>query len=415
MKIKALLALACLPLLGAAQSTKTQVVNVYQGHVVWQFPASGLSEKIYFEHTDDGNNDPMMGFADCGFRTTNVDSIVVKTVEAPSSTVQIKYDDTEGAWVTFAGDVACYMDAVVNGNHVSIVAARDLEKEVNYVLTGKSTNGSFYMDGHYKASLTLNGVELTNPDSAALCIEDGKRIAVTLTDGTTNTFTDGTGGTQKACFFINGHAEISGGGTLNITGNTKHAYASDEYTWLKADCGAINILASANDGMHIEQYYKQEGGTVNVKGTAGDCIDVSITNDSTDVQNGEVIIAGGVLTMDVAAEDVKGLKSENNTTISGGTINATVSGDGSKGMSVGGDLTIGQDEGATTQITMTVSGTTYHKGQEDESKCRGIKVKGNYTLAGGNIHMDVTGKKAKGIAIDGNYTYKGGTTNVVPE
>ena len=112
---------------------------------------------------------------------------------------------------------------------------------------------------------------------------------------------------------------------------------------------------------------------------------------------------------------MKGLKSENNTTISGGTINATVSGDGAKGMSVGGDLTVGQDEGATTLITMTVSGTTYHKGQEDESKCRGIKVKGNYTLAGGKINMTVTGKKAKGIAIDGTYTYKGGTTNVIPE
>ena len=412
---KALLALACLPLLGAAQSEKTQVLNVYRGHVVWQFPASDLGEKIYFEHTDDGNNTPVIGFGGSSFRTTAIDSIVVKTAETLPSSVQVNYDDTKGAWVTLAGDVAHYMSATVSGNHVSVVAARDLDKDVNYVLTGKSTNGSFYMDGHYKSALTLNGVELTNPDSAALCIENGKRIAVTLTDGTANTFTDGTGGAQKACFFINGHAEISGGGTLNITGKTKHAYASDEYTWLKPDCGAINILASANDGMHIEQYYKQEGGIVSVKGTAGDCIDVSCTSDSTDVQNGEVIIAGGTLTMNVAAEDVKGLKSENNTTISDGTINATVSGDGAKGMSVGGDLTVGQDEGATTLITMTVSGTTYHKGQEDESKCRGIKVKGNYTLAGGKINMTVTGKKAKGIAIDGTYTYKGGTTNVIPE
>ena len=64
---------------------------------------------------------------------------------------------------------------------------------------------------------------------------------------------------------------------------------------------------------------------------------------------------------------------------------------------------------------MNVAGTTYHKGEIDESKCRGIKVKGNYTLAGGSIKMNVTGKKAKGIAIDGTYSHTGGTTNVQPE
>ena len=50
-----------------------------------------------------------------------------------------------------------------------------------------------------------------------------------------------------------------------------------------------------------------------------------------------------------------------------------------------------------------------------ESKCRGIKVKGNYTFDGGNISMNVTGKKAKGISCDGTYTYKSGTTNVLPD
>ena len=65
---------------------------------------------------------------------------------------------------------------------------------------------------------------------------------------------------------------------------------------------------------------------------------------------------------------------------------------------------------------MDVTGTTYMPGDEVlESKCRGIKVKGNYTFDGGNISMTVTGKKAKGISCDGTYTYKGGTTNVIPE
>ena len=133
-----------------------------------------------------------------------------------------------------------------------------------------------------------------------------------------------------------------------------------------------------------------------------------------------MIINGGSITLAVSANDVKGIKSESHTTINGGSINANVSGNGSKGISVGGNLLISQAEGATTSIEMTVSGTTYKftnptTGLADSSKCRGIKVTGNYTLAGGTIHMTVTGVKAKGISCDGTYTKTGGTTNVIPE
>jgi hypothetical protein len=91
-----------------------------------------------------------------------------------------------------------------------------LTDEVTYTLSGAAAKGSFYMDGEYKSTIALNGVNLTNPDSAAICIDNGKRINVVLTDGTSNTLVDGVGGTQKACFFINGHAEFKGSGAPNL-------------------------------------------------------------------------------------------------------------------------------------------------------------------------------------------------------
>ena len=68
-------------------------------------------------------------------------------------------------------------------------------------------------------------------------------------------------------------------------------------------------------------------------------------------------------------------------TIRGGNIEATVSGNGGKGISVGGNLVIDQAAGATTNIKMDVSGTTYKDPNDatNTSKCRGIKVKGNYS------------------------------------
>lgn len=385
-----------------------QSLKVYTGQTAIAFPATAVGDMQY------APNALHIGAYD--FQLSSIDSVVVDRNEVKAATVAVTYNDARGAMVALSADVANRFDIIkVTNNHVSLVAQRDLADEVNYELTGTSTNGSFYMDGHYKSTLTLNNVQLTNPDSAAICIDNGKRINVVLTDGSTNTLSDGVNGPQKACFFVNGHAEFKGNGVLNLFGNTKHAYASDEYTWLKPSVGTINVVSAMSDGLHIDQYFRMDGGTLNINGTQGDCIDVSATKDATDENNGQVLINGGAFNLSVSAEDVKGIKSEGDMTIQGGQFALIVAGDGDKGFSVGGNLLIDQAEGATTQVNMDVSGSTYHKGEVDESKCRGIKVKGNYTLAGGSVLMNVTGKKAKGVAVDGTYTHTGGTTNVQPE
>lgn len=386
-----------------------QTMIVQTGNVFTLFPSASTGDMTF---SDGGQTLTIMGNA---FNVADIDSIVVnKTATADDNKVIVSYTGDEAA-VIVSGDIAPKLSITINGAHVAIVADRTVDEEITYVLLGTTTNGSFYMDGHYKSTLMFYQANITNPDSAAVCIDNGKRIKVQVADGTENALSDGTGGTHKACFFINGHAEFEGTGTLSVTGNTKHAYASDEYTEIGSAFGTLNILGAVSDGMHIQQYYCQNGGTVSVAGCSGDCVDVSVTKDATDENNGQVLIDGGTLTMDITAEDVKGLKADSVVTICGGTLNANVAGDGSKGMSVGTDLYVYSTDTTSPVINMTVSGTTYHKGLEDESKCRGIKVKGNYTFAGGTISMDVTGKKAKGISIDGTYTYISGTTNVVPE
>lgn len=404
-KLYSFLAALCVTVAAAAQT-----MNVYQGHVITTIPVASASDMVF---SDGGATLTVMGNT---FNTADVDQIVVDQTESATATLAVTYSDDE-TWVTVSGDVAPLLSVTVNGGHVTVLADPTLAEEVNYVLTGSCSAGSFYMDGEYKSTLTLNDVYLTNPDSAAVWVENGKRINVVVPEGTTSTFVDGAGAgiLQKAAFFINGHAEFSGAGTFNVQGNVRHAYASDEYTILGSDFGSFNVMSSANDGIHVEQYFQMDGGYVSVENVQGDGIDVSITNDVTDEYNGQVFINGGDLSLYVTTDDTKGLKCDSAMTITGGTIDAKVQGDGCKGFSVGTDLLISQAEGNTTYITMDVSGSTYAKDTVDESKCRGIKVKGNYTLAGGTISMNVTGSKAKGISIDGTYTYTGGTTNVVPE
>lgn len=410
--------IAALFMLGTT-AAQAQSMKVYSktDNVVVAFPLSESGNMVFGYDPELGGR--VFNIGQYSLEVSEIDSIVVdKQLSVPANTLMIHFDDKQGASLLASPEMLAYIDNYeIKGNHVSVVADPNVDQEINYVLSGSATNGSFYMDGHFKSTITLDGVSLTNPDSAAICIDNGKRINIILTDGTVNSFVDGTANTKKACFFVNGHAEFKGAGTLNITGLSRHAYASDEYTLLKPSTGTINILASANDGMHIEQYFQMDGGTLTINNVKGDCIDVSKTKDVTDENNGWVFVNDGKLTMTVSADDTKGLKSDSCMTINGGTITATVSANGGKGFSVGSDLVIDQAEGKTTQIQMDVAGTTYTDPADatNTSKCRGIKVKGNYTFKGGNISMNVTGKKAKGISVDGTYTYVGGTSNVVPE
>lgn len=399
MKRIALTLVLCASTLCAA----AQTLLIHQGQVSVAVPAADAGTMTY-------TNGTTLTVAGTDYAISDIDSITVSSETVEAATVAVSYSD-QAASVVVSADVAPQLTITASAANVSIVAASTLATEVNYVLTGTSTDGSFYMDGDYKSTLTLNGLTLTNASGAPVTIDNGKRINVVVTDGTTNTLTDCASGTQKACFFINGHAEFSGAGTLNLTGNTKHAYASDEYTLFKKSFGTLNVLAAANDGLHIQQYLHVKGGTINVSGTTGDCIDVSVTSDTTDELNGQVLIAGGTLTLDVATDDVKGMKCDSLMTISGGTINATVSGDGSKGLSVGTDLLVNETSGNSTVITMSVTGTTYMADTDSESKCRGIKVKGAFTFDGGTISISATGKKSKAISVDGDYTYKSGSIN----
>lgn len=387
------------------QSAAAQRLKIHCGAVTYVTSATAAGQVTF---SADGSQ---LQLPETSLEAAAVDSITVDRADYNPLAVGVVYSNG-GAALTVPCYLADNLTISVDGGHVSIVQSADLQEEVVYALTGSSTDGSFFMDGEYKAGVVLDNLSLSNPSGAAIDIENGKRIDINLPAGTTTTLSDGTGGLQKACFFVNGHAEFAGGGTINVVGNTKHAYASDEYTQFKADFGTFNVTSAVSDGIHVEQYLHVLGGAFHVSGVGGDCVDVSITKDPTDVQNGQILIEGGTFDIAVTADDVKGLKCDSAMTVTGGTIKAQVSGLGTKGISTGTDLLIAQTGETPTLIDMQVTGTTYMPGDATlESKCRGIKVKGNFTFDGGTIKISATGAKSKAISVDGSYTYKSGSIN----
>ena len=336
--------------------------------------------------------------------------MTINNTPVAEKSVGVVYDGNS-ATVELSGDLAPYLTVLVDGANVNITADALYQDEITYTLSGTSDSGSFTMEGDFKAIVALNGVSLTSTTVSlpALNILNGKRIKI-LVNGTNN-FEDCAGGDHKGAFFVNGHPEFEGNGTINITGNSKHAYVSDEYSQFKDEfTGTINVLGSVSDAFHIDQYLLLQGGTFTMKNVGGDGFDISLTNDATDELNGEVFIEGGTIHLDVVADDTKGIKSDGQMTISGGVIKGTVSGNGTKGISVDGNLTI-KGVANNPLIELSVTGTTYAAGTADESKCRGIKGKGNFLFDGGTIRISATGVKSKAISVDGSYTYKSGSLN----
>lgn len=396
--------LLLLALAGTTLTAAAQTLRIEQGSVTTAFDATTLGESPF---SAGGSTITLGGKI---YEVNTIDRITINNTPVAAATVGVIFSENS-AQVELSGDLAPYLTVSVEGANVSITADAALQKEVTYTLSGASSSGSFTMEGDFKATVALNGVDLTSTTVSmpAINILNGKRIKI-LVNGTNN-FADCAGGTHKGAFFVNGHPEFEGSGTINITGNSKHAYVSDEYSQFKDEfTGTINVLGAVGDAFHIDQYLLMQGGTFTMKNVGGDGFDISLTNDSTDEFNGEVFIEGGHIQLDVTAHDTKGIKSDAQMTISGGTISGTVSGNGTKGISVEGDLTI-KGVAENPLIDLKVTGTTYAAGTADESKCRGIKGKGNFTFDGGTIKISATGVKSKAISVDGDYIYKSGSLN----
>jgi hypothetical protein len=324
-----------------------------------------------------------------------------------SSFVQVVYNGTT-ATVTIPSALASTVTCSSGTSSNVVITSTNTTDEIECQLSGTSTSGSFTYNGSYKCTISLKGVNLTSTKGAAIDIECGKRIALILEDGTTNTLADYASGSQKACFYCKGHMEVEGAGSLSVVGNVKHAISTNEYLQLKKTTGAITITSAANDGIHAGQYFQMNGGVLTISGTKGDCVQAEATTTTTDENNGQIIIKGGTLNLTVSSDDVKGLKADKDITVTGGTYVINVSGAGSKGISTDGNMTISEADN-TTNMTIKATGGTYTDTTGDTSRCMGMNITGNLTISAGTITVTNTGDGSRGIKVDGTYSHTGGT------
>ena len=248
-----------------------------------------------------------------------------------------------------------YSGCEIDGTDVSITAAG------TYVFSGDCDNGSITVKkGVTGVTIVLNGLTLTNDDSAAITLNKTAEASLIAAAGTTNTVADTAGSSdENAAVKVKSGAAlaIGGTGTLTVDGNAKNGIKGAADAVITVAEVKLNINA-ADDGLSCDDELNITGGTLSIT-AGGDAVKAS--PDTGDTENpdttslGNVTISGGTLTLN-ATED--GIQADGDLTISGGTFHVKTNG------------------GHTTALT------------DDSASCKGFKAGGALTVTGGTLTVD---------------------------
>lgn len=246
-----------------------------------------------------------------------------------------------------------YTGYEIDGTDVSITAAG------TYVFSGDCDNGSITVQkGVTGVTIVLNGLTLTNDDSAAITLNKTAEASLIAAAGTTNTVADTEGSSdENAAVKVKSGASlsISGTGTLTVDGNTKNGIKGAADAAITVAEVKLNINA-VNDGLSCDDELNITGGTLSIT-AGGDAVKASPdTGENPDTTSlGNVTISGGTLTLNAAAD---GIQADGDLTISGGTFHVKTNG------------------GHTTALT------------DDSASCKGFKAGKTLTVTGGTLTVD---------------------------
>ncbi len=294
------------------------------------------------------------------------------------------------------------VEVTVNGGHIT--ANHSSTKNICYVLSGTTTNGSFTVVGDKKYEVKLNNVNITNPDSAALNLLSGKRAYIMLIDGTSNTLSDGTGGSQKGALYCKGKLLFNGSGKLSVTGNTNNAIHSADYIVFRKG-NNIYANSTANHGIKANDGIFINGGIINVEVSAEAA--KGINCESNIIVNGgrTTVITTGGGTYDTEDNEAKGaacIKADSAFTINAGELWLKSTGSGGKGINVDTEANFTGGN-----VYIVTEGGQY-KSNNDTSSPKGIKADGNIYISGGTIWVRTNGYNGEGIETKSTMNISGG-------
>lgn len=410
------------------------------------FAAGTLIASCSSDDDDDANNNVTPSNTtgnssdkESSFATNSTDSTfsnAVVIVFSDDSTAVVKSNPYSSSGVTVS----------IDSNHVSVTST--YASAVNYVLSGSTTNGSLSVNSSNDFQVILNGVSLISSQGPAIYLSSTSDASLRSVGTTNNRLIDNATyasaySSAKGAVYSAGNLTITGSGQLTVKGYNRHAIASAQKVTVAG--GYNTISAAPKDGIHATNV-EQTGGTLTV----------SATGDAIEAEDGSLTISGGTLTATASVQDTKGLKADSTVTISGGDVSVTASGNQTKAIKANdvvvsagtlnitttGDVVLessgsGYDPSYCTGIksdnNTTISGGTVTITSSGKSG-KGVSTDGDFYLTGGTLNISTTGNggtytdsdgatdsyAATGVSVDGNAYIYGGTAipylrQVVPE
>ncbi len=289
---------------------------------------------------------------------------LIDTIDDPTDD-----DSSDNEVITTDGTVSIVFSedgVAVSGDASGIVSVSGCDVTVNntsealitYELSGTASDGFFKLYSSVKQVIELKGLNLKNPNGAAINNQSHKQTTVVLTgenyltDGAVNSSGDYPDQTSdedmKAAFFSEGQLIFSGDGSLTVTADGKAGITSDNY----------------------------------------------------------VVVQDGV-TLDVTSKGGHGIRGSEKVTVNGGTVSVNTSATGKKGISTDGEFYLGGGE--VTIVSTSSAGTV----DGELTGAAGIKADESFVIDSGSLTVTVSGKGSKGIACDGDGHFNGGTVKVV--
>ena len=301
---------------------------------------------------------------------------------------EVGYEESESVAISLADDSSvCESDAVViTENTVTI------KEEGTYILSGSLSNGMVIVEAEDtdKIQIILNGVSISNSQSAALYVRSADKVFVTTASGTENILENN--GTYVAidennidsAVFSKSDLTLNGEGTLTVTAQEGHGIVSKDDLVLTS---GTHVITSASHGILGKDSVRIANGSYTIV-SEKDGIHAENTEDSS---LGFVYLAGGSFSI-TSQQD--GISASSWLQAEDGTYEI-LSGEGSARVQ---NQSSGEDK--------PMQRTFQEEAEENTASIKGIKAAAQLVLSGGTYNIDA---EDDALHSNGNLAVKNGT------
>lgn len=306
------------------------------------------------------------------------------------------YDENECVSIKLKGTTATASSDSVKISDGTVT----ITEEAIYIITGTLENGMIIVDAKDtdKLQIVLNGVNVTNKTSAALYILEADKVFVTLADGTENTLANGGEFTAidenniDGAIFSKQDLTFNGSGSLGVTSLVGHGIVCKDDLVITGGSYSINCAShgfDANDSVRVT-------GETKIKIDAGK--DGIHCENSDDASLGFVYVSGGTLEIEAEGDGVSAgayLQIENGSfdmLIGGGSVNGTKASSDNFGGFMGGgrpgdnqntDENSTSMKGIKSESDMIINGGTFSIDSADDA----VHSNTSLTVNGGDFEI----------------------------